>query len=118
MAQQQWRQVDMNRLALACVTVVELVDVVVFDDVAGMTIDLDGAALSVVVEYEKMACSFGADGDDENAVVARLVNDKQILRNTFELFDHLKKISIHRYIYIYIYKKSYFNLDISLHNCT
>ena len=103
MAQQQWRQVDMNRLALACVTVVELVDVVVFDDVAGMTIDLDGAALSVVVEYEKMACSFGADGDDENAVVARLVNDKQFLRNIFELFDHLQKISIHGYIYIYIY---------------
>ena len=100
MDQQQLRQVDMNRLALACVTVVKLVGAG-FDDVVGMKIDLDGAALSVVVvEYEKMACSFGADGDDENVVVARLVNDKRFLRNIFELCDHLKKIIIivNRYI--------------------
>lgn len=86
-APQLLRRVDMNRLALACVTVVRLVDVE-FDDVVGMSFDLtDGAALYVDFEHDSFVDAV-ADGDDEN-VVARLGNDKLFLMNIFELFDHL-----------------------------
>ena len=86
---QQLRLVDMNRLALACVTVVKLVDVVL-DDAVGMILDLDGD------EHEmRMTCSFvvGAvvDDDDENVAVAWLENDRYFLMNIFELFDHLQE---------------------------
>ena len=88
MAQQQLRLVDMNRLALACVTVVKLA-VVEFDDIAGMTLDLDGDAFD---EHEMMTCSLvGAvvGGDDEKVAVAWLGNYKYFLMKIFELFDHL-----------------------------
>ena len=53
MAQQQLPQVGMNRLALACVTAVRLVDAVI-GDAAGMRIYLDGVGLSFVVVNEMM----------------------------------------------------------------
>ena len=87
-AQQQLRQVDMNRLALACVTVVKLA-AVEFDDIAGTTLDLDGDAFD---EHEMMTCSLvGAvvDGDDGKVAVAWLGNYKYFLMKMFELFDHL-----------------------------
>ena len=85
----------MNRLALACVTVVKLADVA-SGGAAVMKIYLDGVVLSVVaaVVHERL-CMFGADAvdDDENVGVARLENDKQfsMMANIFELYDHLLK---------------------------
>ena len=95
MVQRQLRQADMNRLALACVTVVKLVDVAP-GGAAVMKIYLDGVELSVaVVVHERLSCMLGADAadDDENVGVARLENDKQfsMMANIFELYDHLKK---------------------------
>ena len=96
MVQRQLRQVDMNRLALACVTVVKLADVA-SGGAAVMKIYLDGVVLSVVaaVVHERLLCMFGADAvdDDEHVGVARLENDKQfsMMANIFELYDHLLK---------------------------
>ena len=94
MVQQQLRQVGMNRLALACVTAVRLVDVALLggDAAAVMRIYLDGVGLSfVVVVNEMMSCmSVGVVDDDEHVpVVARLEDGSKVLMmtNIFELYD-------------------------------
>ena len=89
-AQQQLRQVGMNRLALACVTVVVLVDVVL-GDVVVMKIYLNGAELCYVVVNETMFVVAGADDDNEHKpAVSWLENDREILwlANIFQFCDH------------------------------
>merc|ERR1719458_695385 len=87
-AQRQLRQVDMNRLALACVTAVTLAGVVVFGGVAEMI--EDDVALSDVVVDEMMYTLDGEDDDEGAADVGRgLENDTRfsLLVSIFEPYD-------------------------------
>ena len=79
MARQQLRLEDMNRLALACVTVVAVRLVGVLGVVG---IYLDGAELNVAV---------AAVVDDDENDVARVVESDKLFSTTaniFELYDH------------------------------